>query len=371
VQKAATISQINNFGQTPKQLFDKPHPKRAVYTVPTPFYTHTPIYSMVVREKSEAVGQIRQTGDSRVIAMGLNKLLLPPSYNKHIAWGLPDFSVRIMQGDKLVHIMENDHDGQITCCACTEDGRVCVSGSVDTVVCVYKIQRDKQFVLAKRLCGHTARITCLAACRPYSVIVSGSEDQTCIIWDLNRLTYVRQLANHDGPVANITVHDETGNIVTCSGNVVKIWTINGDFLISSNVSQNSMDAISVCVWSKAPEWLHENVLITGHKDGKIKVWVLESQEIASKKLQNVLLQKTSLMNGLHTSPISSLYLSTDSQRLFSGDMAGRIVCWAETDLSNKPKPWSLANASELMNMVKTAAIAGRESIKDLSTNTTS
>ena len=61
---------------------------------------------------------------------------------------------------------------------------------------------------------------------------------------------MRQLANHDGPVTNITVHDETGNIVTNSGTVVNIWTVNGDLLVSSKISQSPMDTITLCIWSK-------------------------------------------------------------------------------------------------------------------------
>jgi len=368
VEKAATISQINNFGQTPKQLFDKPHPKRNVTTLSSPFYAHVPIYSMVVKEMNNPVGQIRQPSGDKLMAMGLNKLLLPPNFTRHVSWGLPDFSVRAWHGDKLVHILENNHDGQIICMTCTEDGRICVSGGVDTVVCVYKVQRGKQLILTKRLCGHLGTVLCVAASRPHSVIVSGSEDQTCIIWDLNRLSYVRQLAHHEGPISCVALHDVAGEIVSCSGSVVNIWSINGDLLISCRTSQNPADTISCCLWSKAPEWLYENVLITGHRDGKIRVWIRESKLVTVdvengkpvKKFQSVLSQKTQFTNGLHTTPIMALCLSGDCQRLFSGDAEGKIVCWAETDLSTKPKAWSLVNASDLITMFKTTAMGAKD-----------
>jgi len=240
-------------------------------------------------------------------------------------------------------------------------------------VCIYRVQQGKQLTLSKRLCGHTGAVTCIFASRPHSVIVSGSEDQTCIIWDLNRLSYVRQLTNHEGPVSCVAIHDVTGEIVSCSGSVVNIWSINGDLLISSRTSQNPADTISCCIWSKAPEWLYENVLITGHRDGKIKVWIRESKLITvdfkdgkpTKKLQSVLSQKTQLTNGLHSTPIMSMCLSSgDTQRLFSGDAEGKIVCRAEVDLSNKPKAWSLVNASDLISMIKTTAMMGRDQKSD-------
>jgi hypothetical protein len=36
----ATIAQINNFGQTPSQLFKKPHPKRQVSASSQTIYSH-------------------------------------------------------------------------------------------------------------------------------------------------------------------------------------------------------------------------------------------------------------------------------------------------------------------------------------------
>jgi len=346
---------------------------------------------VVVKEMNEAVGHVKQFANDKISVLGLNKLLLPPTFTRHIAWGLPDYSLRLMQGDKIVYTTENEHDGQITCCAVTEDGRICVSGAVDSVVCVYKIIKGKQFVAAKRLCGHTALISCVAASRPHSIIVSGSEDHTCIIWDLNRLTYVRQLtfgqSSGKGSISCVAVHDVTGNIVTCCGSFISIWSINGDLLVSSEAQKNVNDVISVCVWSKAPEWLYENVLISGHRDGKIKVWVLETnkdkdlettpaKDTKGHQNQNALVELTQLTNGLHTTPITTLCLSADSQRLFSGDNTGKVVLWAETDLSAKSKTaWAHAafdfvnasvTASDFLSIVKTAAIAGRETIKDLS-----
>ena len=41
----ATIAQINNFGQTPTKLFDKPHPKK---TVKTNKFFHNQIFFEII-----------------------------------------------------------------------------------------------------------------------------------------------------------------------------------------------------------------------------------------------------------------------------------------------------------------------------------
>eukprot|EP01133_Synstelium_polycarpum_P015508 gene15508-18419_t len=312
VEKAATIAQINNFGQTPKQLFDKPHPRRVPTLNTFPFYAKS-LVGNFIKDIGEPVGQIRLINE-RATCVGLYKHLLAPAFTRYVLWGLPDGSIRYHTSDK-VKALEDHHDGPLTCLTATDDGYICVSGGSDSLICVYNLKR---FSLSKRLCGHTGAITALAASRPFSVIISGSEDQTCIIWDLNRLSYVRTLTGHDGPISCIGVHDTTGDIVTCSGSTINIYTINGDPLLSFRTSQIMYDQITSCLWSKGQEWLGENVLVTGHRDGKIKVWGLESRLLPSldndpmSKLvyKNVLILRSTFHNpASHTNAITALFLT--------------------------------------------------------------
>lgn len=45
---------------------------------------------------------------------------------------------------------------------------------------------------------------------------------------------MRQLSKHQGAVLAIAINDLTGAIVTCSRDVVYLWTINGKLLAASN-----------------------------------------------------------------------------------------------------------------------------------------
>ena len=69
--------------------------------------------------------------------------------------------------------------------------------------------RDKRVDLKQPLYGHTEPVTSVAASSAYHIIVSGSRDRTCIIWDLSRLVYVRQLRGHTAPVAAVCVNELT------------------------------------------------------------------------------------------------------------------------------------------------------------------
>ncbi len=57
--------------------------------------------------------------------------------------------------------------------------------------------------------GHTDTVTCLVASEAHSVIISGSLDQTCILWDLEDLSYITQLPEHSSAVSALAINDLT------------------------------------------------------------------------------------------------------------------------------------------------------------------
>ena len=70
--------------------------------------------------------------------------------------------------------------------------------------------RDKRMLTLKQpLYGHTEPVISLAASSAYNIIVSGSRDRTCILWDLSRLVFVRQLRGHAAPVAAVCINELT------------------------------------------------------------------------------------------------------------------------------------------------------------------
>lgn len=80
------------------------------------------------------------------------------------------------------------------------------------------------FVL-QALLGHTDTVTCLTASLAYHIIVSGSQDRTCIIWDLNKLSFLTQLRGHRAPVSALCINELTVRTKyhspMCSGNSSK------------------------------------------------------------------------------------------------------------------------------------------------------
>ena len=69
--------------------------------------------------------------------------------------------------------------------------------------------KERRVDLSQPLYGHTEPVTCVAVSPAYNFIVSGSRDRTCILWDLSKLVYVRQLRGHTAPVAAVCINELT------------------------------------------------------------------------------------------------------------------------------------------------------------------
>ncbi|KAL3849903.1 hypothetical protein ACJIZ3_011785 [Penstemon smallii] len=354
--KASILAQINHFGQTPKQLFLKPHVKRRTdrKLLPHPLKHSALLIPHEIRKSSSSISQILTFSDKILIA-GTNNLLKPRTFTKYIAWGFPDRSLRFMSydQDKLLSTHENLHGGhQIQCVSASHDGQVLVTGSDDSLVCVWRISKDgprtlRHLQLEKALCGHLGKITCLHVSQPYMMLVSGSDDCTVIIWDLSSLVFVRQLPEFPSPVSAIYVNDLTGEIVTAAGVMLAVWSINGDCLALVNTSQLPSDFIVSLAGCTFSDWLETNWYVSGHQSGAVKVWKMihsyseESAQIKQSgsptgglRLGSKVPEYRMILHKVlksHKFPVTALHLSSDLKQLLSGDSGGHLLSWTLPD----------------------------------------
>lgn len=214
--------------------------------------------------------------------------------------------------------MENIDCGDILCAACPNDKTFITAGTstvrwIDQfesmscfcwqhyifcfqVVKVWKLNLRKDanarsgrgiLELRKSLFGHTEAVTCLAVSSAYNIIVSGSRDRTCIMWDLNELCFVRQLRGHAAPVAAIHINELTGDMATCSGTYLHMWTVNGEEIANINTATGPHQQILCVTMSQTKEWDVNNVILTGNSDGVVRMWSLEFIEMLDESRKEV------------------------------------------------------------------------------------
>lgn len=51
----------------------------------------------------------------------------------------------------------------------------------------------------------------MAVSNSYHMLVTGSRDHSCIIWDMNSWTFVKQLPNHYNAVSYVCINELTVN----------------------------------------------------------------------------------------------------------------------------------------------------------------
>lgn len=330
--KRATISQISNFGQTPHQLFSKPHPKRLFKSEPkllTIYNYPDEMINVEAKKYPKTISYINFKNGKDLLTIGQKSLLIKPLCEFYFSYGHSDNSLRLYSfiGDQLQATWENLHLSQITCAHITKEGRLVLGGD-DAVVSVWKFKQSKktlQLHLLSRLCSHSKSISCVAVSSKYGIIVSGSKDKTCIIWDLNKLQIIRQLipTNKDQSQSfNIVyINNDNGNIIASTGTILYIWTINGHLI--SEIDTGRSPIYSIVMTNQTFD--ENNAIITGHKNGSLKIWQLNYQK--EKENQLKITFKLKQEKNVHKTGITCLYITKNQKVLYSGDENGNLLKW--------------------------------------------
>ncbi|KAL8413495.1 hypothetical protein RB594_004941 [Gaeumannomyces avenae] len=349
-ERKVITSIIHNFGQTPHQVFPKPHPPREsvhchIKRLDTSIYALTRLPYPLLESHEKVASLIYAPKLDRLLCASPFRVNLPPHYDKFLEWGYADNSVRFYFSDnrknykkhakdknsKLAGVFENTHMGQISCVAFA-DSKTLISAGEDGVVTAHTVQTGgpgKPIDIQPRssLFGHKTAVTTMAVSKALSVLVTVSQDGEALLWDLNRLEFVRRLQgpNSGGsggawPIECARVNDVTGDIMLCSGTNVVLFSVNGDLILDQNVcgpaaahggdggfltvdhhrggggssSRSSSvgsrgngvagggghatptdDYVYSCAFyegSGGGEWLENQLIFTGHRRGRVNVW---------------------------------------------------------------------------------------------------
>ncbi|KAL1984031.1 hypothetical protein VTN96DRAFT_9628 [Rasamsonia emersonii] len=337
VERLATIGIIHNFGQTPHQIFHKPHPRRedphrseSRLDTLAESLTRVPVSLLDIQER---VASLSMKQD-RLLCTAAFRLNVPPSYDKYMEWGFSDGSVRFYAADskKLLGHFEHLHVGQLSC-ALFADSRTLVTAGSDCTISIWSFNSTNKAVeLQPQAClfGHRSPVTVLAVSRSFSTLLSASTDGQIMLWDLNRQRFVRELPAN-GPVECARINDMTGNIMICRGSRISLYTLNGSLLLDQAVCETSDDCIVSCAFYEgvSNEWLQRELLFTGHKRGLVNIW---SKTIRNGRFELDLIRQLHHIdntrdNGANVSAGISCILPLP-HTVYTGDEAGRVYEWS-------------------------------------------
>ncbi|KAL6046069.1 WD repeat and FYVE domain-containing protein 3 [Balamuthia mandrillaris] len=232
VRKRATIAQISSYGQTPRQLFKRPHAERSssFLLVPSSSLTLYPSSSspsssfassedsfIYLKSWTQSVVHVYPhpiaslafvgSGGDQPLALPPDRLLFPNA-TRFVSWNHWDQNLRIcsLEQKKVLLVLKTMHDEDVLCAAMTAPaGQYLVTGGTSSIIKVWKLKRDKnmeriggkgatmRISLFSFLSGHYDHVLSVAVSKDWNIIVSGSADGTAIIWDLNRARYFKSL----------------------------------------------------------------------------------------------------------------------------------------------------------------------------------
>lgn len=284
-ERVITTNIIHNFGQTPHQVFSKPHPTRDLNNAP-PRRLDTGVQSLTrvsypLLESHERVASLIYAPKlDRLLCASPFRLNMPPHFDKFLEWGFADNSIRFFLSDnrKPIGLLENLHQGQISCVAFA-DSKTLITAGEDSVVSVYTVKSPpgKNVELLPRLSlfGHKTPVNVIAVSKAFSTFLTVSQDGTAFLWDLNRLEFIRKLPV-TRPVECARINDVSGEIMLCSGPNVLLFTLNGELLLEQNVcgGEGQDDYVHACAFyeGQGSEWLENFLIFTGHRRGRVNVW---------------------------------------------------------------------------------------------------
>lgn len=150
VEKVSDTNIIHHFGQTPHQVFNKPHPRRdelhhrqegldtaaeSLTLLPFPLLgkktqplkSRVPSSSNAIAESEERVSSLLfSVKQDRLLCAAAFRLNIPPNYDKYMEWGFFDASIRFYAADtRKVNIRSGLFIGglELTCCPLRIVGR--------------------------------------------------------------------------------------------------------------------------------------------------------------------------------------------------------------------------------------------------------
>jgi hypothetical protein len=384
VQRASTIAQIQNFGQTPSRLERKPFPQRITFRalkdksidlgVLASLAPLTPPFCIVgapstvsVRAVSSDTCKLGLTGQSdssvgdaclmkgQVIGVGRScaLLVLAKKYfrfggvNNGVSVHAVTTSPRQREINKALSFHDSMHRAPITAAKTSLSGEWLVTGCADSTIRVWRYDGNA-LRLKATLCGHEgSNIRCIDISTEFGVIVSGCGLGRVVVWDLRTLTFVRSIKPEamQQPVHAVSINHSNGNILTLVGGQLNLFDINGKRLGRHEPYAANQPVCAVS--TDCPEWMDNGIVaVSGHVSGDVLFWSVDFDHTQ-------LFVRHSLLENPHSSAITALRVASGhdagdartssllrtagverQDTLLVGDASGRVSLCKVIDLAN-------------------------------------
>eukprot|EP00002_Diphylleia_rotans_P033924 TRINITY_DN7258_c0_g1_i1.p1 TRINITY_DN7258_c0_g1~~TRINITY_DN7258_c0_g1_i1.p1 ORF type:complete len:928 (-),score=199.57 TRINITY_DN7258_c0_g1_i1:277-3060(-) len=294
-------AQINEFGQTPKQLFIHPHPKRySQYELPKQIFARdaSPIVKKVLPVSSRLVEEIPPENPEveeerhleRFSEMGATSPSVP-------TW--PDLST--LHSDFSLKL----HKDVVSAVCLSADTQTLYSVSQDSSLKIYNISEKRQ--LRSMNIGDLALSSCTLA-SDGKIVYAGSWDNSIYVYSVDYGRVLQQLSAHDDAVAEVRM---VGNrMISCSwDSTVKIWKKKSGAEVDPVPVSEFLDHETEVKCMDVS--VDESLAVSGASDGSIVVFDLKTSKFVRKI-------------HAHTEPVTGIRITPDSTKIITCSSDGTI-----------------------------------------------
>ena len=330
-ERAATIGIIHNFGQTPRQIFSRPHDRRE-NILEGSAKLHNSMRSLArlrspIQKLNTGVSTLHFSRE--LVAAAFGTCLQPPNFDILADWAYADRSLRLWSADrrKMLGLHEQLHAGAITCGVFADSSTLLTACEYGTIS-AWRLATHNQIVeLHPRstLFGHRSSVRAVTISRAFSVLLTASADGHVILWDLSRLEFIREV-RVAGTVHDAQISDSSGRLLLCSVNIVEVYSLNGHRLLSQDISDGGSEPVTSCNFhqNSSNAWFSSETIITGHAKGVVKIWNLAFNEQGKWYLEALNRLPTDYnVASRATSSITAVFAR--DQKVWAGDSEGCVV----------------------------------------------
>lgn len=378
VMREAREAMIKTYGQTPKQLFKKPHPMvqknwtevnkendppdmvkvlDSVIGLKWGDYVGSPEHSdpaIVWRGfQSKKVDSFLALETNEVYGLAKKSaLVFKYQENCHncylagaavISFDFPDDIIRMRirksEGFVILKVHEMDQKPVIMKVSPESNNPQLWLGFESGRILVQNLHfnpQDLTLTLGRNqvfLQGHESVIQCMDICPEFGITVTGSSDNSAIIWATKSPKIIRSLTLDD-PVNCVSISKTSGDIAlsTVNTKTLHLFTINGK-PISKSVCPHPITALT---FSKAKEGISCNVVVSGHQNGEIVLW----NSWTLNPIRTISVWPKS-------SAVVTLTFSFDNQNLYASTDENEVVIFEKAEVGgivNAPKFVSLVSS---------------------------
>ena len=330
---------INNFGQTPQQLYkDSPHIKPRKLDISTFVDTDT-IHTAQLKRLRADTEKIR-IKDEEIYALpklchvvGNLEFSIKERYF-NVAGESPQFD------DSLFDVSDSSLSRDHTLISiASESGFI-----LNYLILLNQPQNHFQLTMS---CYYPGAAFKVIACSTHFGVVCASTPTELFLFDLSTGLLMKKVETKDR-IAHICIDDVHGFIIVAGSHLCSVYTINLE-LIGEHGAPTSITSLAVC---ESLRWTPHPFHITGHVDGTVYIWIIdfdkannkqktgeENEEPETKEEDNKLniFREKVLMRALSL-PISALAVYFEDKAIIASDIEGEAVLCATKTAGYLLKP---------------------------------